>query len=234
MEPRIWLTSDWHLGHDREFIWKARGFNSVEDMNWSIINKHNSRVLPDDDVYVLGDLTLGPATNIELIEKMNGKLHIVRGNHDTDARWALYLNLPNVVEMKNAIYLKYKQHYFYMSHYPSMTGNLEKESLKQTTINLYGHTHQKDNFYLDMPFMYHVGIDSHFCLPVCLDDAIKEMYAKVEECKDLLYIEEERNTENSYRDKFCHKCSWEGIKCYGPMPWSPDQCPIGRSFKQDP
>ena len=29
----IYLTSDWHFGHDREFIWKARGYSSVEEMN---------------------------------------------------------------------------------------------------------------------------------------------------------------------------------------------------------
>jgi calcineurin-like phosphoesterase family protein len=191
MEPRIWLTSDWHLGHDREFIWKARGFNSVEDMNETIITIHNNLVSENDDVYVLGDLTLGPATNIELIEKMNGKLHIVRGNHDTDARWAAYTNLPNIVELQNAIYLKYNKYHFYMSHYPSLTGNLEKESLQQMTLNLYGHTHQKNNFYMDMPYMYHVGVDSHNCIPISLDQIIEDMIDKVEECKYFLDVKKE-------------------------------------------
>jgi calcineurin-like phosphoesterase family protein len=67
-----------------------------------------------------------------------------------------------------------------------MTGNLERESLKQMTLNLYGHTHQAKNFYNDMPFMYHVGVDSHDCCPVCLDDVIEEMYAKVKECIEFL------------------------------------------------
>ena len=186
----IWVTSDWHLGHDREFIWKARRFSSVEEMNMAIISKHNALVRPDDDVYVLGDLTLGPAANIDLIKQMNGKLHIVRGNHDTDNRWKLYLDLSNIVELSNAIYLKYNKYHFYMSHYPSMTGNLEKESLKQMTLNLFGHTHQQTNFYEDRPYMFHVGIDSHNCEPVLLDDIIKEMYAKVDECKSYLEVEQ--------------------------------------------
>ena len=29
----IWLCSDWHLNHNKEFIWKARGFESVAQMN---------------------------------------------------------------------------------------------------------------------------------------------------------------------------------------------------------
>ena len=195
----IWVTSDWHFGHDREFIWKARGFDSVEQMNEWIIFHHNKLVQPEDDVYVLGDLMLGDlAAGLACIKRLNGKLHIVRGNHDTDKRWEAYSNeFPNIVEMQNAIYLKYNKHHFYMSHFPSLTGNLEKESLKQMTLNLFGHTHQKDNFYMDMPYMYHVGVDSHDCKPVLLDDIIKEMYEKVEECKEFLDLDEEKTQKES-------------------------------------
>lgn len=179
----IWLTSDWHFGHDREFIWKARGFTSVEDMNEHIIAAHNTVVQPDDNVYVLGDLMLGDnKTSIEYIKRMNGKLHIVWGNHDTDSRKAMYNTLPNVVESGYVLVLKYKKHHFYMSHYPTLTGNLEKESLMQMTLNLFGHTHQTTNFYMDMPFMYHCGCDSHNCTSVLLDDIIEEMHQKVKEC----------------------------------------------------
>ena len=184
---KIWTTSDWHFGHDREFIWKARGFASVEDMNEAIVQRYNSLVLPDDDIYVLGDLMLGPSdASLKYIERLNGRLHIVWGNHDTDSRKAKYAELPNVVESNYATMLKYKKHHFYMSHYPTLTGNLEKESLTQMTLNLFGHTHQKTNFHMDMPFMYHVGIDSHNCFPVLLDDIIEEMHQKVEECKRFL------------------------------------------------
>ena len=178
----IWLTSDWHFGHDRDFVWKARGFASVEDMNEHIIAVHNAMVKPEDDVYVLGDLMLGDSEKgIECIKRMNGKLHIVWGNHDTDNRKIKYALLPSVVENSHVIVLKYKKHHFYMSHYPTLTGNLEKESLTQMTLNLFGHTHQADNFYTDLPYMYHVGVDSHKCFPVNLDDIIKEMHDKEKE-----------------------------------------------------
>ena len=51
----IWLCSDWHFCHDRGFVYEPRGFNSIEEMNETIVNKHNSIVLPEDDVYILGD-----------------------------------------------------------------------------------------------------------------------------------------------------------------------------------
>ena len=189
--PHIWITSDWHFCHDREFIWKTRGFSSIEDMNEFIINAHNAIVRSDEDVYVLGDLMLGNSEKgIGCIKRMNGKLHIVRGNHDTDSRWKMYSELPNVVEQSNAIIFKYNKHHFYLSHYPTLTGNLEKESLTQMTLNLFGHTHQQANFYMDMPFMYHVGVDSHKCFPVNLNDIIYEMHEKARECKEFLDSEE--------------------------------------------
>ena len=186
----IWLTSDLHFFHNRGFVYKPRGFNSVEEMNEKIIQNINEVVKFDDDLYILGDLLLGGADRLDVgldfIGALNGKLHLVRGNHDTDKRWEAYKTLHNVVETDNAIYLKYNGYHFYMSHYPTLTGNLEKESLKQCTINLFGHTHQQTNFYQDIHFMYHVGVDSHNCCPVLLDDAIKEMKNKVWECYNQL------------------------------------------------
>jgi calcineurin-like phosphoesterase family protein len=185
----IYLTSDLHFNHNREFIWKARGFTSVQEMNEEIIKRYNALVRPDDDVYILGDSSLGGgdeqilATNKALIEQLNGKLHIIRGNHDTDRRVAMYASCKNVVgPILYADMIHYKGYHFYLSHFPTLTGNLEKESLKQCTCNLFGHTHQTTNFHMDMPYMYHVGVDSHDCKPVLLDDIIKEMEAKVIEC----------------------------------------------------
>ena len=185
----IFVTSDLHFNHDREFVWKVRGYESVYEMNEAIVERFNSVVQPGDDVYILGDLCLGGggpailADNKALIERLNGRLHIIRGNHDTEPRVRMYETCANVVDIvKWADMLHYKGYHFYLSHFPTLTGNLEKESLKQCTCNLFGHTHQTTNFHLDMPFMYHVGVDSHNCYPMNLDDIINEMKAKVKEC----------------------------------------------------
>ena len=54
----IYLTSDLHFCHNREFLYKPRGFDSVWDMNKVIVESWNKVVGADDDVYVLGDLML--------------------------------------------------------------------------------------------------------------------------------------------------------------------------------
>lgn len=183
----IWISSDYHFQHNREFIYKSRGFENVDEMNETIIANHNEVVREDDDIYLLGDLILGGPdkmeTGLEMIRALKGRLHLVRGNHDTDKRWEAYSKLPNVVEQQNAIYLNYRKYHFYMSHYPTITSNLEKESLHQCTINLYGHTHQQtSNFYMGIPYIYHVGLDSHKNCLVSLDKAILDMKDEMQRC----------------------------------------------------
>lgn len=184
---KIWLTSDLHFCHDREFLYGPRGFSNVEDMNKAIVERWNNVVQPEDTVYVLGDIMLNNnERGLKLLKSLKGEIHIILGNHDTATREALYKDCWNVVEVALAARLKYKKYHFFMTHYPCNTGNLEKESLKQCTLNLYGHTHQQTNFFQDIPYMYHVGLDSHNCTPVCLDDIIEDMETKVEECKEML------------------------------------------------
>ena len=184
----IWFTSDLHLGHDREFIYGPRGFASVYEMNNVIISNFNSMVAMNDDVYILGDLTLGPVDEgIKLIKNLKGNIHIVRGNHDTNNRMLEYNKCYNVVEITEGQYLHCARHNFYLNHYPTFTSNLEKsDNLKEHLINLFGHTHQKTNFYNDIPFMYHVGVDSHDCRPVHIDTIIEDIKAEVEKCKKYL------------------------------------------------
>lgn len=234
---KIYVTSDLHFGHDREFIWKVRGYDSVDSMNMDLVSKWNNTVTDEDDVYVLGDLMLGLPLNIKYIELLRGKLHIVLGNHDTKKREEMYKELNNVVEIACAIRLDYKKYHFFMTHYPCLTGNLEKEYLRQMTLNLYGHTHQKTNFYEDRPYMYHCGVDSHDGYPVDLDQVIEDMKAKVNECKQYLdenpveiigYINDS-NIPTLMSTARCSKCvySW-------PMCGSNDSLGGCNLYKRDP
>jgi calcineurin-like phosphoesterase family protein len=169
-----------HFNHDKEFIWKARGFNSVQEMNEAIIYRHNSRVIDSDDVYVLGDLCLGDLeAGRECISQMRGKLHIVLGNHDTSRRIEMYKSLPNVVEIADALRIDFGKYHFIATHYPMLTGNLEKESLKRMTLNLHGHTHSSSKFYYELPYCYHVGVDAHDCKPVQMEIILEDMKNKV-------------------------------------------------------
>ena len=98
MSGKIFLTSDTHFGHDREFLWGPRGFKSSREHDEAVIANWNSVVGPEDTVYVLGDLMLGNNEyGKSCIERLNGNICLIRGNHDTDRRWfEVYPELPNV------------------------------------------------------------------------------------------------------------------------------------------
>lgn len=155
----------------------------MDEMNEAIVERHNSIIDAEDEVYLLGDIMLGGSDSqgLDFIKRLNGKITIIGGNHDTHARRKKYEELG--IPVYDALAFTYRKYHFYLSHYPTLTTNLEKESLRQCTLNLFGHTHQTTNFYNDTPFMYHVGVDSHHCYPISLDVIIEAMKVKVAECQ---------------------------------------------------
>ena len=192
----VYFTSDLHFCHDKDFVWQARGFESIDEMNAEIIRRWNEVVYPDDDVYVLGDLTLGNVEEgLKLIAKLNGYLHIMRGNHDTDKKVERYLELPNVVSVQHADVLKYRKAIFWLSHYPTITANYDDDKpWAQHLVCLFGHTHQTEPFYyldngnyymgqhaIPNPYMYNVGMDAHNCTPISIEEIIEDIRNKKQE-----------------------------------------------------
>lgn len=177
----VYLTSDLHFCHNREFIYKPRGFDSIQTHDYVVAENWNSIVNVDDDVYVLGDIMLNDnQAGKKLLSSLKGKIHIIRGNHDTDERMELYKKCWNVVEVENVIYPLIRNGYrFYLSHFPTMiTENPNKKRIKDYLINLFGHTHQTEKFYKDIPWMYNVGLDAHNNYPIPIDNVIEDIQKK--------------------------------------------------------
>lgn len=172
----IYITSDLHFNHNKFFCYISRGFKSVEEMNNAIVKRWNAVITNEDDVYILGDLMLNDNDDgMELLESLNGRLHIIFGNHDTGTRQELYKGARNVVEICGYVtVIKYKKYVFYLSHYPTLTSNHDVDKpLKARVINLCGHTHTEDRFAdMDKGLIYHCEMDAHNCEPVLIDDII--------------------------------------------------------------
>lgn len=179
----IFLISDTHFGHRPEFLWKPRGFSSVEEMDEAIIENWNKVVKPNDMVIHLGDIMLNDNEHgLECFKRLNGQISIAWGNHDSDARKAVLCVLSNVTSLGYAHVFKYKKLSIYMSHYPTLTSNYDQKHFSQHVLSLHGHTHQRTNW-LDPknPFLYHVGLDSHNNTPVHIDEVITDIRQRWEE-----------------------------------------------------
>ena len=183
----IWFTSDTHFSHNKEFLYGPRGFTNVDDMNEAIIENWNKVVKPNDIVYHLGDTMLNDnEKGIECFKRLNGQIFLIWGNHDTENRTnALFEACRH--KMLGGWYawqVKPNNMLIYMSHYPTLTANFDQKKFSQHVLNVHGHTHQQKNFYDPTnPFMYHVGVDSHNCTPVHLDEImadVKQRWYEVE------------------------------------------------------
>ena len=174
---KIFLTSDTHFNHNKDFVYAARGFKTIEEMNEAIIKNWNAIVTDEDTVYLLGDVIMGEdlQAGLRLISKLKGKKYLAYGNHDTDARLKAFKTNRFFEDIQMGYRLKYGKKNFILTHYPTVTAN--GEDIR--TINLYGHTHQNEsNFFEERIYMYHVGMDSHNCTPICIDDVIAEIKNK--------------------------------------------------------
>ena len=175
----IYFTSDTHLNHDKEFIWGPRGFKSINEMNETLLQNWNDTISPDDDVYMLGDFFLGTDWEFigDAISILHGKIHLIRGNHDTDTKMNLYRNHPNIKLTADAYWFKWNNMRFYLSHYPTFTANYD--DVPGTIVyNLHGHTHSKQKFYEGRPYMYNVGVDAQGNKPVSIEQIVYDIKAE--------------------------------------------------------
>jgi calcineurin-like phosphoesterase family protein len=178
----IYLTSDLHFNHDRDFIYKPRGFNSVQDMNEALVKNWNDTVSDCDIVYVLGDFFLGQDFDYikDTINKLNGNIYLILGNHDTSAKELIYYMTPKILSIYYSTIIVYKKRQFYLSHYPTMTADLQTNPDK-AIYNLFGHTHSKDKFYMNSPYNYNVAVDANDNRPISIDNIFIAIQDKIKE-----------------------------------------------------
>ncbi len=140
-----YYISDLHFYHDNlNHRMDNRGFENAEAMNEYMISQWNSKVRKNDEVMILGDLSLGTAkqTN-EIVERLNGTLYLIEGNHDK------YLSQPafhkkRFVWIRPYAEVKDNKRKVILCHYPVFCYNgqyqLEQDGTPHTYM-LYGHVH---------------------------------------------------------------------------------------------
>lgn len=115
-------------------------------MNNTLINNWNSVVKKNDIVYVLGDFCFGNTerTN-EIFNKLNGKIILIRGNHDrilhTQANKNKVLQMVDYKEVKDMAFGK--EYRVYLSHYFMP---LFRSHRYPNSVHLYGHVHNSDEW----------------------------------------------------------------------------------------
>jgi len=174
----IWFTSDTHFYHEQDFLYRPRGFENTLEMNEAIVERWNSVVKPNDTVYHLGDVLMGHY-DVNILKRLNGIIFFIRGNHDTDRKIGdiAAAGTPGTrMFLGTSELIKFGKLSLFVCHYPVLTANFDDKHFNQHVISLHGHTHQKGNWlFPDNPFIYHVGMDSHGCYPVHIEEVVADI-----------------------------------------------------------
>ena len=173
----IYFTSDPHYWHRKVIEYCNRPFETVEDMNITLMNYYNSIVTNADTVYFLGDFAFAGTKKIaEILRELKGNKILILGNHDYQVKAARWKEL-GFKEVYNSFTLEHNGFIFKMSHFPWKGSahdkrnytQLEKDMSKGTFL-LHGHVH---NTWKTKYNMINVGVDVWGLKPVSLDTIIE-------------------------------------------------------------
>lgn len=131
IDRKIWLTSDFHFGHNNCINYCSRPFSNTSEMNINLIKNYNKLVSNEDIVYILGDISfLNTKSTTEIIKSLKGYKFLIKGNHDPKTNTA-YRKMGFIEVYDKPIILNDK---WILSHEPIL-GGIGK------LRNIHGHTH---------------------------------------------------------------------------------------------
>lgn len=177
----IYFTSDTHFGHENVIRFTGRPYEAVAQMNHALVANINARVLPRDELYILGDFSF--RTTVEDAKAIREQIrcervHLIPGNHDKD--WASKALAGTFDVMPPISRLKVNGHKYILSHYPLV----DWEAMERGSVMLHGHIHSRGPDYNELNRMqgiyrYDVGMDANGLRPVSIEE-IDAWFAGVE------------------------------------------------------
>ena len=157
----ILFTADTHFGDHRAINISRRPVASAAEMDEALIARWNEAVSVDDEVWHLGDVARRPNDVAALLDRLNGRKHLVRGNNDPPgtleaAGWASVHDYAEIEVDGRALVL---------CHYSFRSWNGQHRG----AIDLHGHSHGRLK---PMQRQFDVGVDARGFRPVTLAELL--------------------------------------------------------------
>jgi len=133
----IYFTSDLHFNHTNilKYMPHTRPHLDRDEMNEDIIERYNEVVKSKDETYILGDLFMAAKTkSIELLQRLNGRKHLIRGNHD---HLKPHEEDKIFESARDYRILRYEGEKLVLFHFPIQ----EWEGCQHGNLHLHGHCH---------------------------------------------------------------------------------------------
>ena len=166
----IWFTSDTHFGHKRISDLSGRGFASIDEMDLALIANWNATVKPGEQVYHLGDFSFrGQGETRDIIARLNGRITLVKGNHDkgmSASTLGLFERVADMLEIRLP-----GERPAVLFHYPIESWNGKHRG----SLHFHGHSH--GSLRRVLKGRVDVGVDCHGLRPIHHSDAMAHTYA---------------------------------------------------------
>ena len=134
----IRYISDLHFDHADIIAFDNRPFDSVEEMNETLIARWNGVVGPEDFTWILGDFCAGePARWREILSRLRGRKGLVVGNHDAPEAVAAALEAGLLADAGEYREIDDGARRVVLCHYP--IPSFRDHYFGQ--VHLYGHVH---------------------------------------------------------------------------------------------
>jgi calcineurin-like phosphoesterase family protein len=164
----IFVISDTHFSHSNilKFTDKVgkpiRPFQSVQEMDQTMVDNWNATIKPGDKVYHLGDVFFGSPVHFKALwPRLNGRKRLIVGNHD-DVK---FLSSGSFFE-KVMMWRKFEN--ILLTHVPVHTSVLKEHRFTgKQMINVHGHIHQNPS--PDGPYKC-VCVEQTFYKPVHIEE----------------------------------------------------------------
>lgn len=135
------------------------------EMDSDMIEKWNSVIKDKDEVYYLGDLTLGNwGTARSYLKQLKGRIKFIEGNHDK--RW--FPSLESNQKLPPIYELSYMNKTIVLSHYSMRSWNKSFHG----SYHVFGHSHGELPPYGKS---FDVGVDCWGFYPVSIEQVFEKM-----------------------------------------------------------
>ena len=167
----MFFTADTHFGHANILDLCKRPFETIEEMNETIIKNWNAKVTGADTVFIVGDMFFRFKDVESILRRLNGKKHLIIGNHD--GTWLNdYYAYKYFAEVTDFKVTSNGEHAITLCHYPLLTWKHEKRSYM-----IHGHIHADttDDFFpliCKRENLLNAGVDVNGFAPVTFDELL--------------------------------------------------------------
>lgn len=162
----IYYAADTHFSY--EPLVERRGFGSAAQMDEALIEKWNETVSDEDTVYLVGDIGYnGGFVPGQILARLKGRKHLIRGNHDTcyedgELLYRYFESVTDFLEIDDG------DTHILLCHYPLL--------YNKRGYMVHGHLHNGTQFYdilKGLPRMLNAGVDLNGMKPVTLEELVR-------------------------------------------------------------